>query len=157
MPLLPVTLTAAQIRIEVHGQVASTTVELRFHNPNWQVPLEGELVFPLGPGQTVSGCALNLNGTLQEGVAISKERARVVFETLLRGRIDPSLVELTRGNLFRTRVYPTMGEGYRRLTFSFEQELVAGDTGDRYVLPLQWLRKLDKLDLERVKPETDGP
>src|SRR4051812_28604425 len=103
--LVPLQLTVADVRVQVRGHLAATTIELNFYNPNARV-LEGELIFPLGEGQTISGYALEVEGKLRQAVSVPKEKAREVFEDIVRRGIDPGLAELTQGNVFRTRIYP---------------------------------------------------
>ncbi len=135
--LQPIVLDEVDIRVGTHGFLARTRIELVFDNPNARV-LEGELVFPLGPGQTVTGYALEVDGAMREGVVVPKETARVAFEDITRQQIDPGLAELTRGNVFRTRLYPIPARGSKRVAIEFEQ--VMDDAGDawRYVLPLSF-------------------
>ena len=51
--------------------------------------LEGELVFPLPEGTTVSGYGLDIDGVVVDGVVVTKEKARVAFEAETRRRVDP--------------------------------------------------------------------
>jgi hypothetical protein len=142
------------IDVRIEGFVASTTLDLTFFNPNPRV-LEGELVFPLASGQTVSGYALEVAGKLRQGVVVEKETARVAFEATERRGIDPGLAELTRGNVFRTRVYPIPAHGTKRVAISFDQSLVDAGTEYRYVLPLQFEQKIRhfKVHAEAIRAE----
>lgn len=134
--LQPIELHDVAIDVRVHGFVASTRVDLSFFNPNDRV-LEGELVFPLANGQSITGYALEVNGVLREGVVVDKQTARVAFEEIVRRGVDPGLAELTRGNVFRTRLYPIPAQGSKRVAFSFDQPLIDTGSAYRYVLPLQ--------------------
>lgn len=133
--LQPVRLEEVSIDIRMTGFLATTTLDLRFHNPNDRV-LEGELVFPLASGQSITGYALEVEGKLRQGVAVPKETARVAFEEITRRGIDPGLAELTRGNVFRTRLYPIPARGMKRVVLSFDQPLRDVGSAWRYVLPL---------------------
>lgn len=153
----PITLEEVAISVQMQGFLARTRIEMRFHNPNARV-MEGEFVFPLGPGQTVSGYALEVDGKMREGVVVPKETARVAFEETSRQRIDPGLVELTRGNIFRTRLYPIPAKGDKRIALEFEQ--VMDDAGDhwRYLLPLQFREEVRKFSVRAEAPlETAAP
>ena len=124
------------ITVTVVGHVATTTWDLTVFNPQDRV-LEGELVFPLGEGQTVSRFALDVNGRLREGVVVEKAKGRIAFEETVRRGIDPGLLEKTAGNSFRARVYPIPARGYKRVVLAYEQELQDADGGHlRYRLPL---------------------
>lgn len=133
--LQPIRLTELQIDVRMLGLLASTTLELRFHNPNDRV-LEGEFVFPLAQGQSLTGYALEVDGQLREGVVVDKQTARVAFESITRQGIDPGLAELTRGNVFRTRLYPIPARGDKRVRLRIDQSLLDAGTHWRYVLPL---------------------
>lgn len=148
----PVALREARYDIRIHGFVASTRVELVFHNPNDRV-FEGELVFPLADGQSVTGYALEVDGALREGVVVPKETARVAFEDITRRGIDPGLAELTQGNVFRTRLYPIPARGDKRVVVRFEQPLARRADGHRYVLPLQYDRPVERF---AVRVEATG-
>lgn len=151
----PVYLESVDIRIEANRFLARTRIELSFHNPNPRV-LEGEFVFPLGPGQTVSGYELEVEGRMREGVAVPKQAARVAFEDISRQQIDPGLAELTAGNVFRTRLYPIPAGGNKRVALSFEQILPASADHYRYRLPLAFYRALSRLSVraEAVLPSS---
>jgi len=131
----PMQLEKLKIDIKVIGQVAVTTLDMTYYNSNSRV-MEGEFSFPLGEGQTVSRFALDINGTLREGVVVEKEQGRKTFEAIVRRGVDPGLLEMTEGNNFRSRVYPLPAHGRRRLVIAFEQELVDKGTSDLYLLPI---------------------
>ncbi|MCU0756131.1 MAG: DUF2135 domain-containing protein [Xanthomonadales bacterium] len=135
--LQPIRLAEVDITIRATGLAAETVLDLRFENPNARV-LEGELVFPLLPGQTVSGYALEVEGALREGVVVPKETARVAFETITRQGIDPGLAELIAGNVFRTRLYPIPAQGAKRVQLKVLSALEDAGTHWRYQLPLQF-------------------
>lgn len=135
--LKPIVLDTVAIEVKMQGFIAQTRIDMSFENPNARV-LEGEFVFPLGPGQTVTGYALEVNGALREGVVVPKETARVAFEDTTRVQIDPGLAELTRGNVFRTRLYPIPAQGKKRIVLEFEQVMDDAGTHWRYLMPLQF-------------------
>lgn len=141
-PSVPLTISRVDTRVVIRGTLAETTTTLTFHNALARV-LEGELVFPLPEGSTVSGYALDLQGQLVDAVAVEKDEARVVFEQEVRKGVDPGLVEWTKGNNFRTRVYPIPAGGDRTVRVSYVSELsvARGEKGGlfaRYHLPLRY-------------------
>lgn len=135
LKLEPVALQDVAIDIRIQGFVASTRLDLTFHNPNPRV-LEGEFVFPLAEGQSITGYALEVAGRLREGVVVEKETARVAYESTVRRGIDPGLAELTQGNVFRTRLYPLPAQGDKRVRIEFDQPLLDAGAVYRYLLPL---------------------
>lgn len=147
--LQPIRLAEVDVTIRATGMVAETVLDLRFENPNSRV-LEGELVFPLLPGQTVAGYALEVNGALREGVVVPKETARVAFEAITRQGIDPGLAELIAGNVFRTRLYPIPAQGAKRVQLKVVSALEDAGTHWRYQLPLQFAAPVGRF---RVRAE----
>ena len=67
---------------------------------------------------------------------VEKAKARVAYENTIRQKIDPGLVEKTKGNNFRTRIYPIPAKGYKRVLIGIEQTLVWEKGGLLYRLPL---------------------
>ncbi|MBE6327494.1 MAG: DUF2135 domain-containing protein [Bacteroidales bacterium] len=144
-----VSLQDLSVKVDVVGNVATTTFDMVFYNSSTRV-MEGEFEFPLGDGQTVSRYALEINGHLREGVVVEKEKGRQTFEEIAREGVDPGLLEKTTGNSFRTRIYPFNAGKTRRVVIACEQELKTTD-GKRYFrLPLVGDKKLNtfKVDVE---------
>ena len=142
----PVQLASARIDVDVAGGQAQTTIELVLHNPNGR-PLEGQLAFPLQPGQEVSAFALDINGVMHDAVPVPKERGREVFEAIERRNVDPALLERTEGNFFRLRVFPIPAGGERRVRFSVVETLARVDGVRQLVLPLEFAAGLASVPL----------
>lgn len=142
----PVRISQVKVGVKVIGSLAVTTVDMTFHNPNNRI-MEGELQFPLAEGQSISRFALDINGKLREGVTVEKAKGQATFESVIRQKVDPALLEKTVGNNFRTRVYPLPENGTRRVVIAYEQELDKKDTSYRFHLPIEYRDKLDVFDL----------
>ncbi len=138
-----------KVKVEVVGNIATTTYDMIFYNPYDRI-LEGELSFPLGQNQSVSRFALDLNGELRESVIVEKEIGRVAFETTVRQNIDPALLEQTKGNNYKARIYPIPAKGTKRVVLSYEQELILNENSHFYQLPLNFTNKLNTFSLEMV-------
>ncbi|MGM0579771.1 MAG: VIT domain-containing protein [Bacteroidota bacterium] len=144
----PVELKRLHIDVFVTGNFATTTFEMQFYNENERV-MEGELNFPLDNGVTVSRFALDVNGEMREGVVVEKERGTQAFEAVTRRRIDPGLVEVSKGNNFKARIYPIPAKGYKKAILSFEQELTSADNNNYiYQLPLNLKNILEKFSVK---------
>lgn len=126
-------LSDLSVKVEVAGNIATTTYDMVFTNSSSKT-LEGEFEFPLGQGQNVVGYALDINGRMRQGVAVEKEKARTVFDDVVRKNVDPGLVELTAGNNFKTRVYPLPARGSRHVQITYEEVLPLSGTNRTYVL-----------------------
>ena len=143
---VPLRMDELTIDVKVVANLAVTTMSMNFHNDLDRV-LEGRLNFPLGEGQTVSRFAMTVNGKLREGVVVEKAKGRQVFESIVRQGIDPGLLEWTKGNVFKARVYPIPAKGDKKIVIAYEQELKDAGKGFLYSLPLHFKAKVDRFHL----------
>lgn len=156
--LQPIEFSKLKIDIKVTGNLATTTMDITYFNPNRR-RLEGKFYFPLNRGQTVSRFALDVNGHLREGVVVEKTRAVQIFEDVERRRIDPGLLEMVPGNNFKARIYPIPAYGYKRLVIAYEQELEETEEGYLYRLPLQFEERVSEFSIhidvfkQKIKPQ----
>ena len=116
----PITLTEYRFDIEIRGLICLVSVTAKFYN-SLSREVEGELEFPLPYGVSISGFALDINGVMVDASCVAKEKARVVFETEKRKRVDPGLVEHVEGNIFRTKIYPLPANGSRTVRIDWIQ------------------------------------
>lgn len=139
-------LTDLKVSVDIVGNLAVTTYDMKFYN-GLDRTLEGELVFPLGEGQTVSGFAMDVNGKMRDAVIVEKELGRVAYETTIRRKIDPGLLEKTEGNNYKARVYPIFSKKHKHIIIKFEQELSTLDGKQSYELPLGITQNLDTFSI----------
>jgi hypothetical protein len=83
-------------------------------------------------------------GKLQEARIVPPEKALEAYEEVVRGRIDPALLEYASGNTFRGRVFPIAPNGYNRVILAYEETLpvTGGQMVYRYALPTCKLHEL---------------
>ena len=112
----------AEIDVKIVGSLATTTIDLTFYN-ELDRTLEGEFTFPLGESQSVSRFAMSINGKLREGVVVEKAQGRATFESIVRRGVDPGLLEQTKGNVFRSRIYPLFPKASKRVLIAYEETL----------------------------------
>jgi regulator of extracellular matrix RemA (YlzA/DUF370 family) len=143
----PVKISSLSVDIKVAANTATTTFDITFYNPNDRI-LEGELEFPLADGQHIIRYALDMNGNLREGVVVEKAKARVAFENTIRRKVDPGLVEKTKGNNFRTRIYPLPANGTRHIVIAFEQTLELLNKEFFYQLPLYASEPIEQFSIK---------
>ncbi len=135
-------ISRAKVDVKIVGSLAITTFDIHFYNP-YESTLEGQLDFPLADGVLVSRFALDVNKKLREGVIVEKAKGRVTYEDIVNRRVDPGLLEVTRGNNFRSRVYPLLPKQEKHIVIAYEEELKVTPDGLRYSLPLDMPNVLD--------------
>jgi len=149
---LPLVRLAVEARIL--GPLAETRMTMTFANPHSR-PLAAELYFPLPEGALVSGYALDIHGKMVDGVAVERERGRVIFEKEVRKGVDPGLAEWVRGNTFRTRVYPVPARGSRTVMVRYIAELAQSRGESLYHLSFRYAAPVDDFSL-RVEVDAAG-
>ena len=75
-----------------------------------------------------STSATPIGAQFQEARVVGKEKALDTYEQIVRGRIDPALLEYAGGNTFSGRVFPIPAKGYNRVLIAYEELLpVSGE------------------------------
>jgi tetratricopeptide (TPR) repeat protein len=148
---VPLTVGYHKVSVEIRDQIARTTIEESFVNHTSGV-LEGQFHFPLPADASISGFGMWIGDKLVEADIVEKQRAREIYETILREKRDPGLLEWTGGNIFKARVYPIPGKSEKRIKIVYTQVLPRQGGSYRYSYALQsdLLRQnpLRQLDLE---------
>jgi hypothetical protein len=88
----------------------------------------GEALVRLEPKELVKNVDPMEWGKLQEARVVAKDKALETYEEIIRGKIDPALLEYAGGNTFSGRVFPIQPKGYNRVILAYEETLpMAGD------------------------------
>ncbi len=130
-----------KVTVEIRDQIARTTVEQSFVNST-DSRLEGTFYFPLPADASISGFGMWIGNELVEADIVEKQRARAIFEQILRERRDPGLLEWAGGNQFKARVFPIEARSEKRVLLRYTQVLpLQGDeVVYRYALRSELLR-----------------
>lgn len=126
---VPLTIGYHKVQVDIRDQIARTVVEQSFKN-HTAARLEGVFYFPLPPNASVSSFAMWIGNELVEGDIVEKQRAREIFETILREKRDPGLLEWSGGNIFKARVFPIFPYSEKRIKLSYTEALPKH--GDQY-------------------------
>lgn len=148
---VPLAVGTHAVVADIKDQIARTTVEQTFINGT-KDRLEGVFYFPLPADASISGFAMWIGGEMVEADIVERERARQIYEDILRRKKDPGLLEWEGGNLFKARVFPIEPFSEKRIRIRYTQVLpMEGDTYRyRYALRSELLRSkpLRKLSVE---------
>jgi hypothetical protein len=125
-----------RVTVDIRDQIARTVIEESFVNHTDEV-LEGVFYFPLPQDASISGFGMWINGELVEADVVEKQRAREIYETILREKRDPGLLEWSGGNLFKARVYPIQANSEKKIKISYTQVLPMKGSEYRYSYGLQ--------------------
>lgn len=118
----PLTVGYHKVSVEIRDQIARTTIEESFVN-HTAARLAGEFNFPLPSDASISGFGMWIGNDLVEADVVEKQRAREIYETILRERRDPGLLEWTSGNIFKASVFPIEPHSEKRIKIVYTQVL----------------------------------
>lgn len=152
----PVRLQTLAVGTTIQSGFAEISLDMVFYNPNARI-LEGELQFPLLPGQEISGLALDIQGELRSGVPVPKARGQEIFDDIARRNVDPALLEATQGNNYKLRIYPIPAKGTRRVVVRILQPLAERDGMYDFRLPLAFAKHLETFSVEAVVVASEPP
>ena len=111
-----------EVRVRVEGAVAEVEVTEWFENRGERVA-EGTYLYPL-PGEAVFASFSLWQGDQElRGEVMDAEEARAIYESIVRRRLDPALIELAGTGLLRARVFPIEPGDRRKVTLRFTQVL----------------------------------
>ena len=117
-------LSLRKYKIDVHIEdgFARTTIDQTYFN-HTQRRLEGTFYFPLPPDASLSRLAMYVEGKLNEGGMVERDRARAVYESIVYKMKDPALLEWVDGTTFKMRIFPLFGRREKRIILSYTQKL----------------------------------
>ncbi|MBN1417296.1 MAG: VWA domain-containing protein, partial [Planctomycetes bacterium] len=133
---VPLTIGYHKVTVDIRDQIARTMIEESFVN-HADSTLEGVFYFPLPQDSSISGFAMWIGGELVEADIVEKERAREIYEEILREKRDPGLLEWTGGNIFKARVYPIFAHSEKRIRITYTEVLPKQGNAYRYTYALR--------------------
>jgi tetratricopeptide (TPR) repeat protein len=128
---VPLTVGYHRVKVDIRDQIARTVIEESFVN-HTKVRTEGVFYFPLPQDASISGFAMWIGGEKVTADIVEKQRAREIYEEILRERRDPGLLEWAGGNIFKARVFPIEPRQEKRIEISYTQVLPLRGNQFRY-------------------------
>jgi Ca-activated chloride channel family protein len=134
-PMAPqVVRTSTRVRADLDGRVVRYEVTETYTNRGGMIG-EADFLLPLPKGAAFEDLALSINGEMVTGETMSADRARGVYEEIVRKMRDPALVEWMGHGLLRTRIFPIQPGEEKKVVVRFRA--IAEREGD--ALRLDWL------------------
>ena len=138
-----------RVEVTIVDQVATTRVDQVFLNETGR-EIEGEYIFPIPEGASVSQFALWVDGEPVLARVLDRDEARRIYEDIVRRQQDPALLEYAGRGAFRARIYPIPARGERRVQLEYSQVLPLEHDLVRYVYPLN-TEKFSSRPIEDVR------
>jgi Ca-activated chloride channel family protein len=134
--LPPLAVKYLRVDATIDNQVATTRVVQEFQNST-NSNLECTYIFPLPKSAAIRDFAMYVGGKRMKGELLEKERARQVYEEIVRRAKDPGLLEYVDSNLLRLRIFPVPAKGTQKVEIEYSQLLSVDEGLAEYVFPLR--------------------
>ena len=135
-PREPLEVKALDVDVLLIGRTSRTVVRQVFKN-HTNRRTEGTYEFTLPEGAVLSRLAMNVGDKMMEGELVEREKARMIYEDIVRRQRDPALLEWQGNNRFSTQIFPIEANGEKTVIIAYEQLLPErdGQVSYRYNLP----------------------
>jgi len=132
-----VVLRSIEATAEARGPVARTTLRLTLDNPGPR-QAEARVLLPVPAGAAVVSMRLEDLGEAGVATLLDADKAREVYERIVRLARDPAVLELAGSGLVRTSVFPVPAGGQRVVSLAYEHTLPTHGRRVDYTLPRPW-------------------
>jgi Ca-activated chloride channel homolog len=126
-PFAPLEVSSHHVDVKIDGQVAVTSIDQEFYNPNDQ-RLEGIYMFPVPKGAHIDKFSMEIGGKMVDAELLRADKARQIYEDIVRKMRDPALLEYAGRDLFRARIFPIEPRSRKPIKISYT-ELLRSDAG----------------------------
>ncbi|GMV40606.1 MAG: hypothetical protein AMXMBFR64_23220 [Myxococcales bacterium] len=123
------------VTVRIEDQVATTEVDQVFYNPNPTV-LEGTYIFPIPKGAQIDSFLMDVNGRMTQAELLDADKARKIYEDIVRRMKDPALLEYAGQAMFKVRIYPIEARGDKRVKLKYTEILKKDGALTEYRYPL---------------------
>jgi Ca-activated chloride channel family protein len=131
----PLEVSYHHVNARIDGQICTTTVEEDFYNPNSQT-LEGTYLFPIPKSAQIDKFTMEIGGKETTAELLPADKARAIYEDIVRREKDPALLEYADRGLFRVHVYPIEGNSHKRVRITYSEVLKMDSGLVSYTYPL---------------------
>ena len=133
--LPPLRVTDHLVDVEIHDQVALTSITQTFHNDTNR-RLEATYIFPLPENADLTNFQMSFNGKMVEGEVLPADKARQIYESIVRRTKDPGLIEFIGRRLLQMRVFPIEPGSDTTIKLRYQQinRPISGMSGYHYPL-----------------------
>ncbi len=155
IPLRMPVLQKATLHFDLNGQAGNVILEQVWKNP-WEHPFEGRLVIPLPDGSQVTQFAMAAGDTVYKGKILERDKARQIYEDIVRQLRDPALLEFAGHNLFRSQVFPLRPHEKRRIRVQYSVVFASDHNQVRVEFPFGAPRASGALRQNKASLVVDG-
>ena len=119
--------TASHVQVRMDDRVLHYEVDEQFTNRGGGLA-EADYVFPLPADAAFQDLKLSIDGELVAGETMNADKARGIYEEIVRRQRDPALVQWMGQGMLRARIFPIRAGEVKRVVVRFDA--VARREGD---------------------------
>jgi Ca-activated chloride channel homolog len=119
--------TSSGVRVELVDRVLRYEITETYVNRGTMAG-EADFMFPLPKGAAFQDLKLSINGQMVSGETMGADRARQIYEDIVRRQRDPALLEWMGYGLLRARIFPIAAGEEKKIVVRFQT--VAEREGD---------------------------
>jgi Ca-activated chloride channel family protein len=146
---IPLSIKYHHVEVNINNQVAVTKVDQVFLNENNR-ELEGIYIFPIPEGASISDFAMYVDGKRVSSEVLERDKARNIYEDIVRRMKDPALLEYMDRGAFKASIYPIPARGEKRIQLEYSEVLKYDSGMCKYVYPLN----TEKFSVKPIKSVT---
>ncbi|NWF50418.1 MAG: VWA domain-containing protein [Ignavibacteriaceae bacterium] len=124
-----------RVDVEINGLTSVTKIDQSFFNPS-DFQLEGYYIFPIPKGAIISDFRMVVNGVEVKAEMLESEKARNIYEEIVRRMKDPALLEYSERDIFKLRIFPIEPRSEKKISITYLQMLEKDNDITEYVYPL---------------------
>ncbi|MBS4033220.1 MAG: VWA domain-containing protein [Ignavibacterium sp.] len=149
----PLEVVYHKVDVKIDGQSAITKIDQAFYNPSHH-QLEGFYIFPVPKGAVISNFTMVINGKETKAELMDADKARKIYEDIVRQMRDPALLEYSEQNIFKLRIFPIEPRSEKKISISYTQVLESDNNMLEYLYPLN-TEKFSAKPLKNVSVKVD--
>lgn len=149
----PLEVVYHNVDVKIDEQIAVTKIDQSFYNPS-QYQLEGFYIFPVPKGAVINNFTMTINGKEVKAELLDSDKARKIYEDIVRQMRDPALLEYSEQNIFKLRIFPIEPKTEKKISITYTQILESDNNLFEYIYPLN-TEKFSAKPLKNVSIKID--
>ena len=131
----PLEVSYHHVDVKIDGQVCTTSVDEEFYNPNRRSS-RAPTFSPCRRRRRSTSSPCRSTARRRTAELLDADKARGIYEDIVRRERDPALLEYADRGVFRVRVYPIEGRSRKSVKISYTEVLKADSGLVSYTYPL---------------------
>ncbi|MFB0566260.1 MAG: VIT domain-containing protein [Candidatus Aminicenantaceae bacterium] len=145
----PLSVKYHRVNVKITSRVAKTSIDQVFVNTHNR-DIEGIFIFPIPEEAAISEFSMYIDGKEIKGEILDRDKARSIYQDIVRRMKDPALLEYIGRDMFRARIFPIPARGEKRIKLTYSEVLKTERDFIKYRYPLN----TERFSLNPIKEVT---